>query len=327
MPALNRRRKNRPAIETDSDASSQHPAHETMERLGDILRRRREQRGDDMQQVADYLCIRKGFLIALENSDYDELPADAYAVGFLRSYAVYLGFDGREAVEHYRREMAGRRRKTMLVLPTPIAEGRTPSAPIMVAAAVTALLIYGVWYGISNTGRAVVTTPPALPPVPAAAAPAATSPANPIMNSAIVNPPPAIPQQAASSSIQIPAAPPAPQVIPPSNDQTDTTDDSTITAATAASTSTHLVIRAEKESWVLVADAKGNTIFDHVMKPGEVYAVPDTKGLKLTTGNGNAIILTLDGADLPKLSHDSRILHDILLDPAKLKTSVSTTNE
>ena len=57
------------------------------ERIGDILRRERERRGDDLQQIADHLCIRRGFLTAIENSNYDEFPADIYVVGFLRSYS------------------------------------------------------------------------------------------------------------------------------------------------------------------------------------------------------------------------------------------------
>jgi cytoskeleton protein RodZ len=251
------------------------------ERLGDILRRRREQRGDDLQHIADYLCIRKGFLTALENSDYNELPADAYVIGFLRSYSAYLGFDGREAIEHYRLEMAGRRRKTMLVLPTPITEGRTPSTPIMIGAAIAALLIYAAWYGFSGSDRAIVSMPP---PLPAPSTAAATAPATDASTAAAGSSPVIAPAPAVS----VPQAP-------------------------------HLVIKAEKESWVLVADVKGNTVFDHVMKAGEAYEVPDTQGLKLTTGNGNAITISLDGSDLPKLSRDSGILHDIPLDPARLK--------
>src|ERR1700722_13022476 len=140
-----------------------------LERVGDILRRRRQQRGDDLQQIADYLCIRKSFIVALENSAYDELPADAYVIGFLRSYATYLGFDGGDAINRYRGEMSGRRRKPTLVLPTPIPEGRTPSAFIMLAAASAAILIYILWYGLSSSDRSTASVPPPLPPSPSAA--------------------------------------------------------------------------------------------------------------------------------------------------------------
>jgi len=275
-------RKSRPSVPSENNVrppSTKPPGaarEPPMERLGDILRRRRENRGDELQHIADYLCIRKNFLVALENSDYDELPADAYVIGFLRSYASYLGFDGREAIEHYRHEMAGRRRKTALVLPTPITEGRTPSIPIMIGAALVALLIYAGWYGFSSSGRAIVSVPPPLPTVTAATS------------------------DSSGTAVALDSAP-------------------LVEAAAPAASTFHLAIRTEKESWVLVVDEKGKTVFDRVMKAGDTYMVPDMPGLKLTTGNGNAIVLTLDGVDLPKLSRDSGVLHDIPLDPAKLK--------
>ncbi|MGE3624291.1 MAG: DUF4115 domain-containing protein, partial [Bdellovibrionales bacterium] len=84
-----------------------------------------------------------------------------------------------------------------------------------------------------------------------------------------------------------------------------------------------LAIRAEKESWVVVTDAKGNTLLDKVMKPGDIFPVPNLPGLKLTTGNSGGIVLTLDGKDLPKLSRDSSALRDMPLPVDKLKAAKS----
>jgi len=330
----------------------EHEATEGIERIGDILRRRRQQRGDDLQHIADYLCIRKGFLTALENSDYNELPADAYAIGFLRSYATYLGFDGVDAINRYRGEMTGRRRKPSLAMPTPIAEGRTPSTFIMIGAAAAAILIYGSWYGYSAATRTSVNLSPMLPATTAAVtdSPAAqSSPPLVAPTANLVIPPP-------NDGIALHAAPPADPVAsapPPAPAKAAIDTDAVVKAAdkpvvatkvammaplppattTVDASSTdkeaspavappgRLALRAEKETWVHIADAKDNTVFDKVMKPGDTYPVPDTEGLKLTTGNSGGIVLVLDGKDLPKLTRDSSILHDIPLDISKLKTS------
>jgi cytoskeleton protein RodZ len=146
---------------TPPDDGDQEPP---FERIGDILRRERERRGDDLQQIADHLCIRRSYLNAIENSNYDEFPADIYVIGFLRSYAQYLNLDGQEVVDYYRHEMEGRRKKPALILPVPISEGRTPSAIILVGAAIAALLIYISWYSLSTSDRTGVSAPPALPP-------------------------------------------------------------------------------------------------------------------------------------------------------------------
>jgi cytoskeleton protein RodZ len=305
------------------------------ERLGDILRKVRETRGDDIQQIADYLCIRSNFLVALENSRYEEFPADAYVIGFLRSYANYLGVDSREAIDRYRSEMAGRRRKPALMLPTPITEGRTPSAFIMIGAGVAALLIYILWYGLSTSDRTTLSTPPALPSTAAAVPNDASTAATP--NIVLATTPDALSSANASSGLTnaLPTAPVA--SLPPSTPTAASSTASTsvkatespvvTTAATssstpaASSTASRLSIRAEQSSWVLITDTKGHTLYDHVLKPGESYKAPNTDGLLLTTGNGSGIVLTLDGVDLPRLSTgSSHVMRNISLDPDHLKS-------
>src|SRR5271168_5123312 len=134
-----------------------------VERIGDILRRTRERRGDNLHHIAEYLCIRRSFLEAIEDSEYEKFPADAYVIGFLRSYADLLGLDGKEAINMYRAEMVGRRKKPVLSMPTPMPEGRSPSVFILIGAVVTAILVYASWYGISASDRATISTPSPLP--------------------------------------------------------------------------------------------------------------------------------------------------------------------
>ena len=52
--------------------------------------------------------IRTRYLAALEDEDFDALPGDAYAAGFLRTYADYLGLDADAYVEELRRRRGTR---------------------------------------------------------------------------------------------------------------------------------------------------------------------------------------------------------------------------
>lgn len=58
--------------------------------LGERLRRSREARGLSIEDVADVLKFRADYVEALEYGEIKELPA-TYAIGFLRSYAEFLG--------------------------------------------------------------------------------------------------------------------------------------------------------------------------------------------------------------------------------------------
>lgn len=313
-----------------------------LDRVGNLLRRGRERRGENLYAIAEYLRIRPVFLAALENSRYDELPADAYVIGFLRSYASYLGFDGRTIIDHYRHEMVGRRRKPQLNMPQPISEGRAPTVAVLVGAGLAMVLIYALWYTFSAPDPKTTQVPP--PQTIQAEMPLHTERQSPALA-------PSSTVAVSSSGIDLAAAAPAPSLLTSSKEPTlpssppqtpipeptdkpgtpsgisvpaapSPTSDSPSLAATG-SAATHLIIRAEKEAWVLVTDNKGNTLFDQILKPGETYNPPDKKGLVLTTGNGNGIVLNLDGTDLPRLTADSRLVRGVALDPDQLKTRLA----
>jgi cytoskeleton protein RodZ len=293
-----------------------------IERIGDILRQTRERRGDDLHHIAEYLCIRRGYLEAIEKSEYEKFPADAYVIGFLRSYAELLGLDGKECIDLYRAEMAGRRKKTTLTMPTPMPEGRSPSVFVLIGAVITAILVYAMWYGLSTSDRTVLTPPPPLPSL--SSSPLSPSSVSETAGSAAAVPiVPVIPPISPSAQ----AGQPAPGESSPL--KAAVAEPASVTSAHAASEAVkppHLVIRAEQSSWVMISDSKGQTVFDRVLKPEETYKVPDGPGLYLTTGNGAGLILTLDGVDLPKISSgatagSSGILRNIPLDSAHLKAA------
>lgn len=64
----------------------------TFEELGAALRQEREKRHLSIDDVANQLKINPRLLNALESGDGRALPHPAYARGFIRSYASYLGF-------------------------------------------------------------------------------------------------------------------------------------------------------------------------------------------------------------------------------------------
>src|SRR6201996_6812547 len=79
-----------------------------METVGQDLRAARLRRGDDLATVSKALKIRKDHLEALEEDRIEALPGKTYAVGFVRTYADYLGLDAIQCVERYKAEIAGR---------------------------------------------------------------------------------------------------------------------------------------------------------------------------------------------------------------------------
>lgn len=74
-----------------------------MGEIGIKLRTAREQKGISLHEVEEATKIRARYLEALEEEEFDILPGRAYALGFLRSYAAYLGLDVAELTAIFKR--------------------------------------------------------------------------------------------------------------------------------------------------------------------------------------------------------------------------------
>ncbi len=153
--------------------------------VGSILRQARQSLGEDLRQSAAHLRIREPYLRAIEDGRYEDLPGRAYAVGFVRAYAIHLGLDGDKVVERFKIESGDQDAQQELVIPEPTAESSMPGGSLLAASVALAVAAYGGWYYLSTHHRLVTEAPaidlPARPAAPAVAAnrvPAAPSPQN-----------------------------------------------------------------------------------------------------------------------------------------------------
>jgi cytoskeleton protein RodZ len=133
--------------------SDHQPAFDPIaERLVDIgkhLREARQQRGEDLYDVADYLRIKPSYLFALEEGDLAGMPGRTYAMGFLRTYADHLGYDGAEVVRQLK-TTGEPEAEASLQVRQPVAENRLPSFGVIVMALLLAGVAYGGWFAAQS---------------------------------------------------------------------------------------------------------------------------------------------------------------------------------
>jgi cytoskeleton protein RodZ len=173
---------------------------------------------------------------------------------------------------------------------------------------------------ISSTPKPAAQTPPPAPVVPPqqpAAAPQA-APAAPPPPQQAAAPPAAAPASSPPSPPPQQAAAPA-EVSPPADSSGDANHVFGATAAPA-----RIVIRAKVDSWLQVRDRDQSVLFQRLLKPDEVYRVPDRPGLHLMTGNAAALDVTVDGNPVPPLS--GTVMHNVLLDPDRLMAGTAAVN-
>ena len=69
--------------------------------LGSLLKKSREERHIDLDKAASSTRIRRHYLEALENEQWDQLPPQVFVKGFLKSYADFLELDRDMVLNYY----------------------------------------------------------------------------------------------------------------------------------------------------------------------------------------------------------------------------------
>lgn len=121
--------------------------------LPDRLAAARARKGVDLLRAERDTKIRVRYLQALERGDYRELPGAVYTKGFLRNYALYLGLDPDDVLDHWRRERGDHAVTEAVVLPTRIVldapRPLTFSPSVVVAALMTlGVIAFGLYLGV-----------------------------------------------------------------------------------------------------------------------------------------------------------------------------------
>lgn len=116
---------------------------------GSLLRASRLRCGEELEDIAQALRIRRRHLEAIEDGRFDELPGTTYAVGFIRAYADYLGLASEEVVRRFKEEntmQPGRPPKAELVFPSPMSESGIPRGAVVFLGVLIGVIAYGGWY-------------------------------------------------------------------------------------------------------------------------------------------------------------------------------------
>jgi cytoskeleton protein RodZ len=280
-------------------------------RAGADLRAARERVGWSLPDVAAGLHIRLGYLEALEEGRIAALPGNAYALGFLRTYAKALGLDPNEITRRFKAEAATVTEKTELAFPMPVPERGVPAGAVVLLGVVLAVGAYVGWYRLSGEGKLPAETSTQIPTrlaplaeqaVPPSAPPPATTAAAPTpvptgpMQLVTVDPPP-VPSVSPSSA----AAAPLPPPVSASTDQP------------------RIVLRANADAWVQVRDRSGPVLLNRILHAGDTWDVPAKANLLLTTGNAGGTDLVVDGVSSPSLGGNGAVRRDLPLDPDLIK--------
>ncbi|SPE32513.1 Transcriptional regulator, XRE family [Candidatus Sulfopaludibacter sp. SbA6] len=290
-----------------------------MSAVGETLRREREKRNLELEQISRELKISSRFLEAIEEEQFDKLPGVVFAKSFVRQYARLLGLDEDELAAEVQRAIdppsavphfAQQSRPAAADIRVPRVEAWqtvggsrfSSSLPALALVVVVMLICSGVyaWWQRQRslvsahvevqapiqapvqTAQARQPEPLGVPPAPPPeSAPAqAAQPQTPAAAPASLDRPPV---ENASSSAPRPAADPTKPSTPPPNP-----------AAPNPNAAVRVEVTAGETVWVL-AQGDGKYLFSGTLEANQTRTVEANEKVLLRLGNAGGVTITLNG--------------------------------
>lgn len=278
---------------------------------GEMLRNARTtgRRKREIATIAKLLCIREEFLNALEEGNYRLIPEDVYILGFARSYAVELGLNPEEVIEKLKRELGiavdkkEEKKEEPDIKPEVRVEKSQPKKHKIdfnkelllkfVKSSVQYVKKHWIWFATGFVifvalviGVIVATRHPG--------------------------------KSAKSENITVETETAVVEEVKKEPEFRYPVRERFNEKACAES---RVVLQAEKESWLKIEDARGNTAFSRVLVPGDVYCMPLSDKFKGTFGNAGGIDVWVDGQRVNKVGPANTRKNGISMAPDALKAA------
>ncbi len=263
------------------------PKRQIQLRLGRRLRLTRERRGLSLADIASKLRIQKNYLSALEEGDWNRLPEEVYAFGFLRQYARLLNEDIPEELLEYLKAGKYKLTKPFTMPDPPIAPNRIWA----IAAGIVFVLLF-VLFNMSDNGE----------DQPQSSVTPSESVSSSARKTAVQKPAPSRGTVEENITAKTPGDHQAVAAAPVSPDETTPT-----TAVQEEETAPPPVVPAgdmhqyrlsavETASWIQVHDPEGQLIRDALLQAGQSLKLERSDPyLLLTCGNAAAMRIEVDG--------------------------------
>ena len=288
--------------------------------VGEILKDARLASKLSIEKVSDKTRIGVAYLIAIEAGDFNALPGQVYASGFVRTYAKFLGLDAGAIYDKFRDEAAGNRQRVKLAMMEPEREGGVPHRKEILIAIGALIFIYALWTIFSSSGseKAKEKAPEtvAMEAVNATVAEQKVSAASSTVKSEAKKDAPVAVKPASSAATATTAA--SGKTAAP-KEESETVEQVDLSRSYGANDGeTRVVLVANSEVWIQITD-DDKVIFSKVLAKGDRYNVPDYEyDLTLRAGNAASIDVYVDGNKLSPLGKRGTIARDISIDADSL---------
>ncbi len=303
---------------------------------GTKLRQARERLKYSLIDVSSATKIRQAQLDAIEKGNIETLPGMTYAIGFVKVYAKYLELDENVIAEEFKAEHVGEEKKPELAMNVSEAEISKPYPKILILSTILAVGLLIIWAIFSGDDvqvaevREVKTEQIAVSEVSQDSRTDGITEENAELLD-IKEEDEALEEELivkkTEETHQLMIEKKKEALANEEDHQRQLEEEIEIKKAKLEARQKEkpnvakisgVVIKSSQASWIQVSDANGNTVFKKVLRPGDLYAVPKQKGMRMLTANAGGIDIYIDGKKLNKLGGKGAVIRGIFLDPSEL---------
>ena len=268
--------------------------------IGIALRDARVARNLSLAEVSALLRIREAHLEAIELEDFEQLPGNVYAIGFIRTYAQYLELNESDMIMRFKAASVESGMADMVFEEEEETEQISGALKISLLV-VGALVVYVLWLvaGTQNDGitvSTVVQTPAAPVEAPAAPTPPAVVADEAASSSAAAVETPATPQASDEAALAA-ATIEGPADVQPNGQLIDTTP-----------APSKVEIRATRRTWMRLENSQGRVLFSSVIDEGEGFELPDDMDYILATRDAGALTYFVNNQAVAPVGRRGQIL-------------------
>jgi len=299
--------------------------------VGAELRAARKRMDVPLETAAAHLKIRADYLKSVEQDDHAALPALPYTLGFVRSYATYVGLDPGKLADRFREEAGKSSVKQDYTWLKPVERGRFSGGALLLVSLAIAGGAYVAWYYRTADARKpaaavdIVRVQPA-PSDAVAAADAGGGTAGPDLGG-VAGPPQSAPPEpedgvAGGQGAETAALPENPEAGAADRPDASDADRNEAPEPEIEVADRPIVLRARGLVWIRVRHPQtGRVIVEGIMKQGNRVTVPDEPGLVLDVGRASELEYLIGGRSAGLAGPTSSVRHNLSLDPARLARS------
>lgn len=132
-----------------------------MSELGEVLKKARIEKNLTLDEIQEQTKIRKRYLEALEDGDFEVLPGKFYVRAFIKNYAEAIGLDAEEVLKYYEDDIPKIDAKSDEVIPARKPQRMRSTTSEKTSKIVVNILLWGffiliigvLWYYLSHNNK------------------------------------------------------------------------------------------------------------------------------------------------------------------------------